>query len=341
MIIILKKNTPEKEIQKLIKKLEGLKLKPFLSKGVEATIICVVGDSRFKNIETLSALPFVEKAVPILKPYKLAGREVHKERSKIKIRDAVVGGKNLAIMAGPCSVENEKGFMLIAEKLQQLGVRFIRGGAYKPRTSPYAFQGLKVEGLKIMQKAARELDLITVTEVIDPEGVEIVGEYADILQIGARNMQNYSLLRRAGESKKPVLLKRGMAASLNELLMSAEYILSEGNPNVILCERGIKTFNDYTRNTLDLAIIPAIIEHSHLPIIIDPSHGTGVRKYVSSMSRAAIAAEADGLIIEVHTNPDEALSDGFQTLSLAEFSKLLKELTPIAESLGKKVLPSE
>ncbi|MFH1726977.1 MAG: 3-deoxy-7-phosphoheptulonate synthase [Pseudomonadota bacterium] len=337
MIIILKKTCPKEERAELLKRLESFNLKPFVSEGVEKTIICIVGDSRHKNIDTLSSLPGVEKVVPILNSYKLAGIEAKQAKTKIKVKGHIIGDDSVTIIAGPCSIEDEASIMATAKAVKLAGANFLRGGAYKPRTSPYAFSGLKEEGLKYLKKAGKTYGLITVTEVVDSKDVNLVASYADVLQIGARNMQNYALLKKVGKTNKPVLLKRGMSATLNEFLQCAEYILAEGNQKVILCERGIKTFSDFTRNTLDLNIIPAIQAKSHLPIIIDPSHGTGVRKYVPSMAKAAIAAGADGIIIEVHEKPEEALTDGFQSINFPEFNILMKQLKGIAKAVDKKI----
>jgi len=274
----------------------------------------------------------------VSKPYKLVGRELKEDKTVVDLGDGVkIGGKELAIIAGPCAVESREQTLAVAEKVAAAGAKLFRGGAYKPRTSPYSFQGLAEDGLKILAEVRRDFGLKIVTEAIDVESLELVERYADVIQIGARNMQNFSLLKRAGRSRRPVLLKRGISATLDELLMAAEYILSEGNYNVILCERGIRTFTDHTRNTLDLSVIPAVQRQSHLPIIVDPSHGTGRREKVIPLSRAAIAVGADGLIIEVHNQPEEALSDGNQSIQPPELNQLMAEITQIASVLGRSV----
>ena len=337
MIIILKPNIPDEEIDHLIEKIEGRGLKTNISRGVERTIIGVIGDERIVKSMPLEALSCVEEIKPIVKPYKRASREMHPDNSVIKIDGAEIGGKKIAVIAGPCAVESREQTLETAVKVKSAGTTFFRGGAFKPRTSPYDFQGLREKGLEILLEAKKETGLPVCTEVMDTRDVELVANSADIIQIGARNVQNFNLLKEVGKTKKPILLKRGMMTKVSELLMSAEYIMSEGNPNVILCERGIRTFEDSTRNTLDISIVPVIKELSHLPILIDPSHAAGYRKYVSSLAKAAIAAGADGLIIEVHRNPEEALVDGGQSLSPAEFQKLMLELKPICTAVGREL----
>lgn len=314
MIIVMKSAATADDIQYVIKKINDLGLQAHLSTGVERTIIGVVGDERLINKDQLSLLPRVENVIPILKPYKLANRDFHPADSIINVDGVPVGGKAVVVMAGPCTVENEDQLIQSAEIVKKAGVKILRGGAYKPRTSPYTFQGMGEEGLKILAKAKQQTGLRIVTEVMDAAEVDLVAEYSDLLQVGARNMQNTKLLKALSKIRKPILLKRGFAATLSEFLMSAEYLLSGGNDQVILCERGIRTFVEYTRNTLDLNIVPAIKQLSHLPIIVDPSHGTGRYDFIIPMSRAAIAAGADGLIVEMHPKPEEAISDGEQSL---------------------------
>src|SRR3990172_4174721 len=306
--------------------------------GELGTIIGEVGDDRGKDrLRSLEALDCVESVMPILQPFKLASREVKPFPTIINVNGVAIGGKRLVVMAGPCSVESRERMLLVAERAKAAGASILRGGAYKPRTSPYSFQGLEEEGLKLLAEARKRTGLPVVTEVLEPEKVPVVAEYADIVQIGARNVQNFSLLKRVAECGKPVLLKRGMATSVQEWLLSAEYILSGGNPNVILCERGIRTFETTTRFTLDLNAIPVVKKLSHLPVVVDPSHGTGHWEYVAPMAKAGLAAGADGLIIEVHNNPAEALSDGPQSLKPDRFAKLMAELRPLAQVLGRSL----
>jgi len=334
MIIIMESNSTHEQIENVLETVKKLGFRPHISYGEEKTIIGVIGDERQISDSIFKSLPGVENVIPILKPYKLVSREFKKESTIIKIGDVLIGNGHRAVIAGPCSVENEDQIIQSAMIAKKYGANLLRGGAYKPRTSPYTFQGLGVEGLKLLQKAKEITGLPIVTEVMEVNEVEIVAEYADVLQIGTRNMQNYRLLKAVGKINKPVLLKRGMAATLQEFLMSAEYILSEGNYNVILCERGIRTFVDYTRNTLDLNIIPAVKKLSHLPIVVDPSHGTGRRDFVIPMSLAAIAAGADGIIIEMHPEPNKSISDADQTISPAQFEELMKKIKSL-ENLMK------
>ncbi|MBN1596561.1 3-deoxy-7-phosphoheptulonate synthase, partial [candidate division FCPU426 bacterium] len=294
-------------------------------------------DERNLQRQPLEAIPGVEKVMAVLKPYKLASIEGHPEKTVVTAGTLQVGGPQLAVIAGPCAVENRGMFLETARQVQRLGGGGLRGGVFKPRSSPYSFQGLRSSGLKVLGEIRRQVKLPIVTEVLDPRDVPAVSRAADILQIGTRNMQNYELLKAAGRMKKPVLLKRGQAASIDEFLMSAEYVMSQGNYQVILCERGIRTFNDYTRNTLDLTVIPALRERTHLPVLVDPSHGTGKRDYVIPMSLAAVAAGADGLLLEIHPQPDQALVDGQQSLSLTEFERLMKALRKIAPALGREI----
>jgi 3-deoxy-7-phosphoheptulonate synthase len=338
MIIVLKPNATEEQINHIVDKIQKLGLTPHLSKGTERTIIGVIGPEDILQVTPLEVFPGVEKVMPVLTPYKLVSREFRPEDSVIQInKDVKIGGKELAIMAGPCAVESLGRLFEIAKAVKQAGCKILRGGAFKPRTSPYSFQGLGEEGLKYLKQVGSELGLVTVTEVMDSKDIGLVAKYADILQIGARNMQNFNLLKEVGATKKPVLLKRGMSSTIKELLMSAEYILSEGNFNVILCERGIRTFEDYTRNTLDLSAVPSVKQLSHLPIIVDPSHAAGRWGLVSALSKAAIAAGADGLIIEVHSRPEEALSDGAQSLLPSTFTQLMDELRQLAEVMGRQL----
>ncbi len=336
MIIVTKPGLNEKQLNHILKIIKRHGLKPHLSRGTERTIIGLIGDERQIQLEQLQAIEGVEKVMPVLAPYKLASREFHPADTVIKLNNRTeIGSKKLTIMAGPCAVESEKQIMATAKAVKAAGATVLRGGAFKPRTSPYSFQGMEEEGLKLLKKASKATGLAIVTEVMDTVDVKLVAKYADILQLGARNMQNFKLLKAVGKAKKPVLLKRGMSCTMKEFLMAAEYIMAEGNLNVILCERGIRTFSDFTRNTLDLNIVPALKKLSHLPVIVDPSHGTGKYDLVGPMSKASIACGADGLIIEVHPHPEEAVSDGDQSLKPDNFKKLVKELKPIAKAVGR------
>ncbi len=335
MIIVLKKGSSSNDADPILEQIRSVGLEPLYLPGEEKIVIGALGDERVLAKLQLEAIDSVERVVPILKPYKLANREFRSDRSTVTVGDVVIGGSSCVILAGPCSVESEEQILETARAVKKAGAKILRGGAFKPRTSPYAFQGLEKEGLELLALARKETGMPIVTEVLSEHDVELVASYADMLQIGARNMQNYRLLRAVGTTKKPVLLKRGPAASMGELLMSAEYVMSEGNPNVVLCERGIKSFFNDTRNTFDLSIIPLLKAETHLPIIADPSHGTGVRRIVADMSLAAVAAGADGLIIEVHPHPEKALSDGFQQLDFTEFSTLSEKIAKVAASIGK------
>jgi 3-deoxy-7-phosphoheptulonate synthase len=338
MIIVLKPKATQKEIDHIIEKVKKLGLKPMISKGVERTIIGVIGEEDIIRVQPLEVYPGVEKVMSILKPYKLVSRDFKPEYSIIDIGNGIkVGGKRLVVMAGPCSVENESLLLKIAESVKKSGALVLRGGAFKPRTSPYSFQGLGEEGLKFLKEAKKKTGLLIVTELMDPRHMPLIEKYADVIQIGARNMQNFNLLKEVGQSKKPVLLKRGMSSTIKDLLMSAEYILSEGNFNVILCERGIRTFEDHTRFTLDVSAVPVIKNLSHLPVIVDPSHATGKWGLVSPCAKAAIAAGADGLLIEVHPSPEEALSDGAQSLLPENFDILMKDLKGVAQAVGRGI----
>lgn len=337
MIIVLKRKATKKEIDHVVKRIESLGLKTHISRGVERTIIGVIGDVEVLRSQPLEAISGVEKVMPVLTPYKLASREFNPQDTIVKVGDLEIGGKRIIVMAGPCAVESRDRLLEIARVVKDSGATVLRGGAFKPRTSPYSFQGLGEEGLKYLAEAREATGLLIVTEVMDTQDVELVAEYADIMQVGARNMQNFNLLKEVGKCKRPVLLKRGMSATIKELLMSAEYIMSRGNYNIVLCERGIRTFEDATRNTVDISAVPVIEELSHLPIILDPSHGTGRRSLIKPVSRAAIAAGADGLLIEVHTHPEEALSDGAQSLLPEDFRELMGEVSRVAAAIGREI----
>ena len=338
MIIVMRPDATKKQLEHLVKKVKGLGLKPWISKGVERTIVGVIGEEDIIRVQPLEVFPGVEKVLQILKPYKLASRDFKKEDSVINVGGGVhVGARQIVVMAGPCSVESEKLLIEIAQKVKKAGATVLRGGAFKPRTSPYSFQGLGLKGLKFLAEAKKETGLQIVTELMDIRDLDMVLKYTDIIQIGARNMQNFNLLKEVGKTKKAVLLKRGMANTIKELLMSAEYVLSEGNFNVILCERGIRTFEDATRFTFDAAAIPVIKSLSHLPIIADPSHATGRWGLVGPCAKAGIAAGADGLIIEVHPNPEEAMSDGEQSLLPENFAKLMSEIKKVAQAVEREL----
>ena len=337
MIIVLRPDATKKEIDHIVEKVKKLGLKTMVSKGTERTIIGVIGEEDILRVQPLEAYPGVEKVMPILKPYKLVSREFKDKPTVIDADGVKIGAERIVVMAGPCSVESLKGLMEIGKKVKSSGASILRGGAFNPRSSPYSFQGLGEEGLKYLKEVKDKTGLKIVTEVMDTRDVGLVEKYADILQVGARNMQNFNLLKEVGLSKKPVLLKRGISSTVKEFLMSAEYVLSNGNFNCMLCERGIRTFEDATRFTLDLNAVPLIKKLSHLPVIVDPSHGTGKWYLVAAMSRAAIAAGADGLIIEVHPNPEDAYSDGAQSLIPDKFDRMMKELVPVAKAVGRDV----
>ena len=337
MIIVLKPHPAPEVVEHVLERIAALGLTAHLSQGVSRTIIGVIGDEAKLQVQPLQAIPGVEQVVPILKPFKLASREFHPEDSVFTVKGVKIGGGHLAVIAGPCAIESESLLFQVAERVRQAGANILRGGAFKPRTSPYSFQGLGLDGLKILRSAGEHFDMAVVTEVMDPRQVEVVDRYADILQVGARNMQNFDLLKECGRTRRPVLLKRGLSATVRDLLMSAEYILSEGNRQVILCERGIRTFEDSTRNTLDLSVVPNLQGQSHLPIIVDPSHATGRPDLIPAMARAAIAAGADGIHVEVHSCPEKALSDGPQALVPAQFDRLMEEIRPLAELMGKSI----
>lgn len=336
MIIVLKKEATEENIQHILEKTQKLGLKANISRGIEKTVIGLIGPEDSLRSIPLEVFPGVEQVIPVLSPYKLVSREFKKENSVIKIGNKVqVGGDKIAVMAGPCSVETLAGLRSVAKKIKAAGATILRGGAFKPRTSPYDFQGLGEEGLKFLKEIGEELGMATITEVMDPRDVELICKYTDILQIGARNMQNFSLLKEIGKCKKPAMLKRGLSANIKEWLMSAEYILANGNFDVMLCERGIRTFETATRNTLDINAVAVVKQLSHLPIVVDPSHGTGRWGLVGSGAKAAVAAGCDALMIEVHENPEEALSDGEQSLKPENFSNLMKDLAKIASAVGR------
>jgi len=338
MIIVLRPDATDEQINHIVDKVKGLGLKPWLSKGVERSIIGVIGEEDILRIQPFEAYPGVEKVMPILTPYKLVSRDFRKQDSVIDVGGGVkVGGSRIVVMAGPCSVENKGLLIDIARKVKSDGATVLRGGAFKPRSSPYSFQGLGEEGLKYLAQAKAETGLLIVTELMDVRNIELVSKYTDIIQIGARNMQNFDLLREVGKINKPILLKRGMSNTVKEFLMSAEYILAGCNFNVILCERGIRTFEDSTRFTLDISAVPVIKRQSHLPVIIDPSHATGKWNLVGACAKAGLAAGADGLIIEVHPNPEEALSDGNQSLLPEKFSELMVDLKKIAQAVGRQI----
>lgn len=338
MLVVMKAHATEEQVRAVCKRIEELGYRPHPIPGASRTAVGITGNEGAVDPGTLDELPGVAEVIRVTKPYKLVSRDVKDEGTVVHFPNgASFGGTELAIIAGPCAIESQKQAFAIAEHLAKSGVRFFRGGAYKPRTSPYSFQGLGEEGLKIMAEIREQFGLLIVTEAVDNESLELVDSYADVIQIGARNMQNFSLLKKAGRARKPVLLKRGMSATLEEFLMAAEYVMSEGNYNVILCERGVRTFADHTRNTLDLSVVPAVHRLSHLPILVDPSHGTGVRSKVTPLSRAAVAVGADGLIVEVHNDPDRALSDGKQSLFLEQFDELMSQVRQIAPVVQRSV----
>ena len=338
MIIVMKGTATEEELQRVIGTIEELGYQSHLIRGKQRSVVGAVGDERGKaRLQSLEAMPGVESVVPILQPFKLASREFKPTPTVVRVRDVEIGGDRLPVVAGPCSVESEDQILETAKAVKEAGASILRGGAFKPRTSPYAFQGLGGEGLRLLAAARDETGLAIVTEVLKPEDVDLVAETADMLQIGARNMQNFALLKRVGETKKPVLLKRGISSTIQEFLMAAEYILSEGNFNVVLCERGIRTFETATRFTLDLNAVPVIKKLSHLPVIVDPSHGTGHWEYVTAMAKAGIACGADGLMIEVHMRPEIAFSDGIQSLKPALFRQLMQEIAPFVHAAGRRM----
>jgi len=337
----MQSHATEEQVRAVCDRIESLGLKAHPIPGAMRTAIGITGNKGAVDLGVLESMPGVVECIPVSKPYKLVSRDIKEEDTVIRIPTPAgaveIGGSSIAMIAGPCAIETREQAFAIAEQVSRAGVRLFRGGAYKPRTSPYSFQGLGEPGLKILAEVRKRFGLGIVTEAVDNESLELVEKYADVIQIGARNMQNFSLLKRAGRSKKPVLVKRGMSATLDEFLMAAEYVMAEGNYNVILCERGVRTFSDFTRNTLDLAIIPAVKKRSHLPILVDPSHGTGRRHKVLPLSRAAVAVGADGLLVEVHHQPECALSDGMQSILPEEFLQLTEEIRQIAAVLHRSV----
>jgi 3-deoxy-7-phosphoheptulonate synthase len=339
MLVVMQSHATEEQVRDVCKKIESLGYRAHPMPGEQRTAIGITGNAGVVEPGTLDEMPGVQELIRVSKPYKLVSRDVKPDNTVITFpgSDATIGGHTLAIMAGPCGIESREQAFAVAERVHRAGAQFFRGGAYKPRTSPYTFQGMGEAGLKILADIRAQFGLRIITEAIDSESLELVEAYADIIQLGARNMQNFSLLKRAGRAKKPVMLKRGLSATLDEFLMAAEYIMSEGNYNVILCERGIRTFTDHTRNTLDLSIVPAVQKRSHLPIIVDPSHGTGKRHKVTPLSRAGVAVGADGLMVEVHCDPDHALSDGAQSLYPDQFDDLMAQVRQIAPVVGRSV----
>jgi 3-deoxy-7-phosphoheptulonate synthase len=341
MLVVMQTHATDEQVRAVCERIEELGYKAHPMPGAGRTAIGVTGNSGTADLVSLEFFAGVAECIPVTKPYKLVSRDVKPETTVVRIPTALgsvaFGGTEIGMVAGPCAIETREQAFIVAKQIKTTGARLFRGGAYKPRTSPYSFQGHGEPGLQIMADVRKEFGLGIVTEAIDHESLDLVEKYADVIQIGTRNMQNFSLLKRAGQAKKPVLLKRGMSATLDEFLMAAEYVMSEGNYNVILCERGIRTFTDYTRNTLDLSVVPAVQRRSHLPIVVDPSHGTGRRNKVLPLSRAAVAVGADGLLVEVHHDPDHALSDGPQSILPADFEQLIREVRAIAAVLGRTI----
>jgi 3-deoxy-7-phosphoheptulonate synthase len=339
MLVVMQAHANEEQVRAVCKKIESLGYRAHSIPGAQRTAIGITGNRGEVEPGTLEEMPGVQEVIRVSKPYKLVSRDVKEENTVIAFpgTGATFGGQNLAIIAGPCAIESREQAFSVAERVARAGAQFFRGGAYKPRTSPYSFQGLGEEALEVMAEVREKFGLKIVTEAVDNESLDLVEQYADVIQIGARNMQNFSLLKRAGRTKRPVMVKRGMSATLEEFLMAAEYVMSEGNYDVILCERGVRTFADHTRNTLDLSIVPAVQRLSHLPIIVDPSHGTGKRNKVTPLSRAAIAVGADGLIVEVHPDPDRALSDGVQSLYPEQFDDLMAQIRQIAAVVNRTI----
>lgn len=337
MIIVMSSEASDDQVEMVIEKVHSFGLRTHPIYGVQKTVIGVVGDDKTRVVENMQGLPGVESIIPILQPYKFAGREAHPDPTVIDVGGVKIGGVDIAVIAGPCAVESEQQLMKIAPSVKRSGARILRGGAYKPRTSPYSFQGLGEEALRLLALAREETGLPVITEVTDPRNVELVCKYADILQVGARNMQNFVLLTEVGMSGHPVMLKRGPSATVKDLLLAAEYVIIEGNSNVILCERGITTFETNTRNTLDLSAVPVIKRFSHLPVIVDPSHSTGLSYLIEPMSLAAVAAGADGIMVEVHYDPDSALCDGPQALNLQHFDSMMEKVKSIASIIGRGV----
>jgi len=337
MLIVLKPNVTTEEIDHIVDKIKSLKLEPYVSTGVQRTIITVIGDEDVIRELPLEAIAGVESVKPILRPFKLVSRDAHPDRTRVKVGDVVIGGDKIVVVAGPCAVEGEKEVIEHAKMVKKAGAKLFRAGAYKPRTSPYAFQGYREQGLKFLAKAREETGLPIVTEVMDPRDVCIVAEYADIMQIGTRNMQNYNLLTEVGKARKPVILKRGMSSTINEFLMAAEYILSQGNKDLILCPRGIRTFEDVTRNTLDAGVVPVLKDWTHLPVVADPSHAMGIKDYVTSAAMAYLAAGADGIMVEAHPSPEDAMSDGQQTIDYDQLVALIDRLGKIARAMDRDI----
>lgn len=337
MVIVLKQNATPDEVADVVKRVEGMGFRTHISHGEERTIIGIIGDERRIDPASIAMLPAVDHYVPILRPFKLASRDLEPNDTVISLNGVRIGGEEVVVMAGPCAVESRTQILEVGLAVKEAGASVLRGGAYKPRTSPYSFQGLGPEGLELLAEVRAATGLPIVTEVVAPHDVPLVARYADILQIGARQMQNYSLLHAVGESGRPVLLKRGIMSTMEELLMSAEYILTHGNQRVMLCERGIRTFETYTRNTLDINAVPVLKGLTHLPVIVDPSHGTGHWRLVPAVARAAVAAGADGLLVEVHTHPEEALSDGAQSLKPEVFERLVREARAVAAAVGRRL----
>jgi 3-deoxy-7-phosphoheptulonate synthase len=343
MLVVMQAQATEEQVRAVCEKIESLGYRPHSIPGAQRTAIGITGNKGEVDSGALEELPGVQEVIRVTKPYKLVSRDTKPDNTIVRFPSSrlTIGGRDLAIMAGPCAIESREQAFTVAERVARGGAQFFRGGAYKPRTSPYSFQGMGEEGLQIMAEVRDRFGLLIVTEAVDNESLELVEKYADVIQIGARNMQNFSLLKRAGRARKPVLLKRGISATLEEFLMAAEYVMSEGNYNVILCERGVRTFADHTRNTLDLSVVPAVQRLSHLPIVVDPSHGTGKRNKVTPLSRAAVAVGADGLIVEVHHDPDRALSDGMQSLYPDQFDALMEQVKQIAAVLGRSINAQE
>jgi 3-deoxy-7-phosphoheptulonate synthase len=337
MIVVMRRDAKPEDIDHMIKQVESLGMKPTVLRGTERTVIAAIGDERNVPVGILESGPGVDEVLPVLAPYKIASIETKSEPTVVRTGSLIVGGGTLGVIAGPCSVESEQQIVESARAIKKAGATALRGGAFKPRTSPYAFQGLKEEGLKLLATARKETGLAVVTEVVAPEDVDIVCEYADVLQIGARNMQNYRLLEAVGRTRHPVLLKRGPSATVEELLLAAEYILDGGNQQVMLCERGIRTFEAHTRFTLPLATVPYLHAKTHLPVVIDPSHGTGHTPLVAAMARAAIAAGADGIIVEVHPNPEKAMSDGYQSMTFKQFDDMMAGCRKIAAAMEMRM----
>jgi 3-deoxy-7-phosphoheptulonate synthase len=337
MIVVMRVGAGDKEITEVTRRIESAGLKSHLSQGVQHTIIGVIGQIFPELKDTLETMPGVDEVIPVSKPYKLASREFHPEDTIINFRGISIGGKEIAVIAGPCAVENEEQLLATAKAVKAAGATILRGGAFKPSTSPYHFRGLGVKGLRLLAQAAKETGLLVITEVMSPLDVDMVASYADFLQIGTRNMQNFNLLEAASKAGKPIMLKRGLCATIQEWLLAAEYILALGNKQLMLCERGIRTFETYTRNTMDISSIPIIEKVSHLPVIADPSHGTGKWYLVTPLALAAVAAGADGIMVEVHPTPDLALKDGQQSLTFENFSKLMSQLGPVAAAAGRRL----